>query len=174
MIAKKILFITAFILMIVLVLEVVQAFAVGVSPPVVSFVLLKGGSQEKTFQASTNNELPMAFNVEIDDSIKEFIKINPENGEMQVGKPGEITITASAPRSAKPGNYSGAIIVSTKPLDNDMNGSGSKISTGIAVKVNIQVLEETESLLKSPVFLTAPILTILLFVIIIYFLKFRR
>jgi len=177
MITKRTFGIFTFIIVMLMASVAVQAFAVGVSPPVASFVLARGGSQEKIFQTSTNSESPVYFDIVIDDSIKNFIRVNPKEGQMQIGKPGEITIYASAPRSAIPGNYSGAITVSTIPYESIVSGTGSKVSTGISVRVDIQVLEEKESLLKSPVFLIGvvfcPAITVIL-IGIFYLFNIRR
>ena len=177
MITKKTFSIFTFIIVMLMASVAVQAFAVGASPPVASFVLVRGSSQEKTFQTSTNSESPVFFDIVIDDSIKNFIKVSPKDGQMQLGKPGEITIYASVPRSTIPGNYSGAITVSTTSYESIVSGTGSKISTGIAVRVDIQVLEEKESLLKSPLFLIGvvfcPVITIGLLGIF-YFFKIRK
>lgn len=130
-----------------------HAFAIGASPATISFSLARGESQEKTFEASTNSDIPLGFTVIIDTPLKEMIEVSPAEGTMSLGSPGQMTITASAARSAKPGDYSGAITIRTKPAKSAEGDSGSKVSTGVAVKINIKITEETTPLYKSTTFL---------------------
>ena len=176
MITKKIIVKLVFLILFLAAANAVSAFAIGASPPVASFVLARGGSQETTFQTSTNSESPVAFDIVVDDNIKDFIRVNPQKDQMQLGKPGKITIYASVQRSAKPGNYSGAITVFATPYESAVNGTGSKISTGISVRADIQVLEEKESLLKSPVFLIGAVFCALAVILLcsFYFFKIRK
>jgi len=131
----------------------VSAYAVGASPATLSFNISRGGYEEKTFQVSTNSETPLEFSLSVADSVSSMIKLETKDKTTVSGKPAEITVRAYAPRSAKPANLDGAITAILKPSGSAPDGSGSIISTGVAVRVKIEITGETASLFKSKTFL---------------------
>jgi len=141
---------TAIILFVLIMLSfahTVKAVGIGASPATLSFIL-NNNSEEKTFQVSTNSESAVSFTVKISDSLKDIIKITPDSGETKINQPAEIIVKASAPKS-KTGNYSGTINIKTLPTTNKAEeGTGSQVSTGVVVKVNVEIPEKTESSFK--------------------------
>ena len=151
----------------------VSGYAVGASPATLSFTVPRGGYEEKTFQVSTNSETPMLYSIAVSSSIEELIKIKPKEGETIKGKPAEIIVRASAARSAKPGNYSGMITVTLKPNLVTSEGSGSVVATGVVIRANIIITEDTEHPLKNiPLSLITIIAVVLIVLASLYFKKY--
>ena len=139
---------TAIILFVLIMLSfahTVNAVGIGASPATLSFIL-NNNSEEKTFQVSTNSESSVSFTVKISDSLKDIIKITPDSGETKINQPAEIIVKAS---KFKTGNYSGTINIKTLPATNKAEeGTGSQVSTGVVVKVDVEIPEKTESSFK--------------------------
>jgi hypothetical protein len=142
----------------------VSAYAVGASPATLSFNISRGGYEEKTFQVSTNSETPLEFSLSVTDSVSSMIKLETKDKTTVSGKPGEILVKVAIPRSAKPANLDGAITAILKPSGSAPDGSGSIISTGVAVRVKIEITGETASLFKSKTFLAGTGLIAVLFI----------
>ena len=142
----------------------VSAYAVGASPATLSFSIPRGGYEEKTFQVSTNSETPLEFSLSVTDSVSSMIKLETKDKTTVSGKPGEILVKVAIPRSAKPANLDGAITAILKPSGSAPDGSGSIISTGVAVRVKIEITGETASLFKSKTFLAGTGLIAVLFI----------
>lgn len=142
------------ILLIILAYEVSGA-AVGASPATLSFKIPRGGYEEKTFQVSTNSEIPLEFEISVSDSIKNAVKVETKDKATIYGNPAEIIVRAYASRSAKPGSLDGDITATfTSSADsNTPEGSGSMVSTAVAVKIKIEITDETTSLFKDKTFL---------------------
>ena len=142
----------------------VSAYAIGASPATLYFSIPRGGYEEKTFQVSTNSETPLEFSLVVSDSINSMIKLETKDKITVSGKPAEITVRAYASRSANPANLDGAITTILKPLNSSQSGSGSIISTGVAVSVKIEITGETASLFKNKMFLVGAGLIAVLFI----------
>lgn len=116
--------------------------AIGASPASLSFKLPQQGYEEKTFQVSTNSDSDLPFNLEVDKSLKDIITITSSKEKTNVKQAAEITIKASA-ANIKPGNYSGAITVSTVSSAESTGATGSRVSAGVAVKIDVEITGET-------------------------------
>lgn len=143
----------------------VSAYAVGASPATLSFSISRGGYEEKTFQVSTNSETPLEFSLTVSPTIDSMIKLETKDKTAVSGKPAEITVRAYASRSAKPANLDGAITAILKPSGDSPEGSGSIISTGVAVRVKIEITGETASLFRNKTFLVSMGLIAVLFIL---------
>jgi len=133
----------------------VSGTAIGASPATLSFKIPRGGYEEKTFQVSTNSEIPLEFEISVSDSIKNAIKVETKDKATVYGQPAEIIVRAYASRSAKPESLDGAITatVAANADSNAPGGSGSVVSTAVAVKIKIEITDETTSLFKDKTFL---------------------
>ena len=153
----------------------VSAYAVGASPATLSFSIPRGGYEEKTFQVSTISETPLDFSLVISNSINTTIKVETKDKTAVSGKPAEITVRAYASRSAKPANLDGAITALLKPSSASPDGSGSVVATGVAVRVKIEITDETAPLLQNKMFLASiGLLGVLVVLGGIYLFRFAR
>jgi len=150
-----------------------HAYAVGASPASLSFSIPRDGYEEKTFQVSTNSEAPLEFSFSVDNSINANIEVRTKDKTVIKGKPAEITVRAYASRSAKPGSLDGAITVDLKSIDNNSSETGSQVSTGVAVRVKIEITSETSSILKNKLFLISTGLVVALIIFTLIF-KLRK
>jgi hypothetical protein len=150
----------------------VSAYAVGASPATLSFSIPRGGYEDKTFQVSTNSATPLEFSLSVSDSINASIKVVTADKTAVEGKPAEITIRAYASRSAKPGSLDGAVTATLKPSGASSEGSGSVVSMGVAVRVKIEITDETAPLIKNKLAFATIVLVIILIVLaVLYFIK---
>jgi len=125
------------------------AVAIGASPATLSFELPKGGSEEKTFQVSTNSETDLSFTVEKSAEISKFVTLSVSSGETMLNNPEEITLKVSIPRGTEPGTYEGYVSVTTGGSGEINGGTGSIVATGVAVRVLIKVTGESAPLFKT-------------------------
>jgi hypothetical protein len=151
----------------------VSAYAVGASPASLSFSVPRDGYEEKTFQVSTNSETPLEFSFSVSDSINANIEVKTKDKTTVQGKPAEITVIAHASRSAKPASLDGAINVNLKSIENNSGGTGSQVSTGVAVRIGIEITGETSPLFKNKIFLISTGLVVILIILTVIF-KFRK
>lgn len=119
------------------------AVAIGASPATLSFELPKGGSDEKTFQISTNAAGSLNFDVKASSEISKFVKLSAPSGATILNHPAELTAKVSIPRSTEPGTYEGTISVQSKNSAELSGGTGSAVATGVAVRVIINVTSES-------------------------------
>ena len=156
-------------------LNEVSAFAVGASPATLSFTIPRGGYEEKTFQVSTNSEIPLEFSISMSSSINAYIEIETEDRTTVSGKPAEVIVRAHSSRSAEPANIDGAITTLLKPSSETPEGSGSVVSTGVAVRVNIEITDETAPLIKNKLaFVTVVLVAVLVLLISLYLINSAR
>ncbi len=125
------------------------AVAIGASPATLSFELPKGGSEERTFQVSTNSETSLPFTVEKSAEISKFVILSAETGETKLNSPDELTLKVSVPRTTTPGNYEGYVSVTTSGSGEINSGTGSIVATGVAVRVLIKVTSESAPFFKT-------------------------
>jgi hypothetical protein len=148
----------------------VSAYAIGASPATLSFNISRGGYEEKTFQISTNSEIPLEFSISVTDSVSSMIKLETKNKTTVSGNPAEIIVRAYASRSAEPANIDGTITALLKPSSNSPSGSGSVVSTGVAVRVKIEITNEMAPLIKNKLAFATIVLVIIMIVLaVIYF-----
>jgi len=151
----------------------VSAYAVGASPAALSFSIPRDGYEEKTFHISTNSETPLDFSLSVDNSINANIEVRTNDKTIVKGNPAKITVIAHASRSAKPVNLDGAITANLKSIDNNSSGTGSQVSTGVAVNIRLEITDETSSIFKNKIFLTSTGLILVLIITTVIF-KFRK
>lgn len=153
----------------------VSAYAVGASPATLSFSIPRGGYEEKTFQVSTNSETPLEFSLSVSDSINAAVDVETKDKTAVSGKPAKITVRAYASRSAKPAILDGAITATLKPSGASSGGSGSIVATGVAVRVKIEITDETAPLLQNKMFLASMgLVGVLVILGGIYLFRFAR
>jgi len=153
----------------------VSAYAIGASPATLSFSIPRGGYEEKTFQVSTNSETPLEFSLVISNSINTTISVETKDKTAVSGKPAEITVRAYASRSAKPANLDGVITALLKPSGEARSGSGSIISTGVAVRIKVEITDESAPLFQNKMLLISMSLIGVIIVLGgIYLFKFAR
>ena len=145
-------------MLVILLIPAAQAVAIGASPATLSFEVPKGGSVEKTLQISTNSESYIDFRLEKSSSIADYVILSSETGKIKSGEPYDLTVKVSVPRKTELGNYSGTISVRTTGTGNVSGGSGSVISTGVTVRVAINVIPATSSGLGGIIILLAIIM----------------
>lgn len=133
----------------------VSAYAVGASPATLSFSIPRGGYEEKTFQVSTNSETPLEFSLSVSDSINAAVDVETKDKTAVSGKPAKITVRAYASRSAKPATLDGAITATLKPSSSSQSGSGSIVATGVAVRIKVEITDETAPLFENKMFLAS-------------------
>jgi len=122
------------------------AVAIGASPATLSFELPKGGSEEQTFQISTNAAGSLNFDVATSSEISKFVKLSASSGATILNHPSEIAVKVSIPRGTEPGTYEGAISAQSKNPPALSEGTGSVVATGVAVRVIITVTSESAPL----------------------------
>ena len=152
----------------------VSGAAIGASPATLSFKIPRGGYEEKNFQVSTNSEIPLEFEISMSDSIKNAVKVEANDKASVYGNPAEVVIRAYASRSAKPEFLDGAITitVASSADSNAPGGSGSVVSTAVAVRVKIEITDETASLFKDKTFLmTLGLIVTSIVLCSLYFIK---
>jgi hypothetical protein len=119
------------------------AVAIGASPATLSFELPKGGSEEKTFQISTNAAGSLNFDVAVSSEISKFVTVSSLSGVTILNHPAELTAKVSIPRGTEPGTYDGMISAQSKNPPGLSEGTGSVVATGVAVSVIITVTSES-------------------------------
>jgi len=122
------------------------AVAIGASPATLNFELPKGGSEEKTFQISTNAAGSLNFDVTASSEISKFVKLSAPSGVTILNHPAELTAKVSIPRGTEPGTYEGTISAQSKNPPEFSEGTGSVVATGVAVRVIINVTSESAPL----------------------------
>jgi hypothetical protein len=125
------------------------AVAIGASPATLSFELPRGGSEEKTFQVSTNSEAGLLFTLTKSAEISKFVTLSSSTSQTKLNNPAEITLKVSVPRTTTPGTYNGTVSVATTGTGEISSGTGSVIATGVAVKVSIKVTSESAPWFKT-------------------------
>jgi hypothetical protein len=146
---KPFFFFLAFFILTLSLFSSAWAVAIGASPATLSFELPKGGSDEKTFQVSTNSEAGLSFTLAKSAEISKFVTLSSSTGQTKLNSPDEITLKVSVPRTTAPGTYEGTVSVATTGTGEISSGTGSVIATGVAVRVSIKVTDESAPLFKT-------------------------
>ncbi len=126
----------------------VSAVAIGASPASLSFSIPRGGSQEQSFQVSTNSQETFPFHVVVSDSLADFLEVSG-SGQATLVQPADLLVRASASQLASPGNYTGTITVTSSAVSDSESGMGSVVSVGVVVVVNLEVQGARESFFSS-------------------------
>lgn len=133
--------------LLVLLLVMSNASAIGVSPAKITFDnLVRSGYAEKTIVISTAGSEPLTIKIEASGDVRGWITFEPNESQMTLTreKALPIVVRINVPTTVQNGQYDGNVVISTiyKGEFTPTGGSEARFMAGVIVKIQLNVTGE--------------------------------